>query len=266
MRVLAKAAGDAETEKQAADFAARMREHFVPVLFQKEKGFFVASADADSLEQREVYMAPSIKWDNLFCYDLLKEKQKEILNFFETHLVCEAGIRYAPVWDISYDVDANQMHCYWPAHSETFARLSNRNNRKDLLEKLIGWITYWTGLLMCPEGIDCYNNTSTPKRDCWNSVNGAWQAYSMRGWYEAVIHSVVGVDFNEEGMNLYPYDGEEMVLKNLNYAGKTFRIDMCGSGNRILEVVVNGESLGAITTIPMSCFGQENTVRVVRGK
>lgn len=265
MRELAKANDDRETYEKASALAERMKDNFVKILFDEEKGFFVSSADATTLEQRKVYMSPSMKWDNLFCYDLVKDKQKQIVDFFEKNFVCECGIMYAPVWGAGYDADANQMHCYWPSNGECYARLINYENRKDLIEKQISWISCWTDILMCPEGIDCYSNINEPKPDGWNAVNGTWQAYSMRAWYEAAVHSIIGIDFDQNGMNIYPYDGEEMTLKNLHFAGKTFDIYMKGSGTEIERADVNGVSAGVARSIDMACFDQaHNTVTIIR--
>lgn len=261
---LAEQAGDTETSKKASDFADRMKESFEKILFDKERGFYAASADADTLEKREAYMSPSIKWDNLYCYDLIKGNKGQILEFFENNFVCECGIMYTPVWDISYDADANQLHCYWPSNGECYSRLINFENRKDLIEQWISWVSCWTDILMCPEGIDCYDNINRPKPDGWNAVNGTWQTYSIRAWYEAAVHSVVGVDFAENGMNIYPYDGEEMTLKNLHYCGRTFDIHMKGSGCDIENVTLNGREIGAVREISMDNFEKHNIIEIIR--
>ena len=264
MRALAKAMNDSETYRQAAALADRMKQHFKEILYDEGKGFFAGSADSVTLQRREVYLSPAIKWDNLFCHDLIQSCRSELLAFFEKNFVCEAGLLFVPVWGRGYDADANQLHCYWPAISECFARLINLENRKDLIEKFIGWIGCWTNVLMCPEGIDCYDNRNEPKPDGWNAVNGSWQAYSMRAWYEAAVHSVVGVDFSEDGMNLYPYDGEEMVLKNLHFGHRTFTVSMLGSGCAIRDVILNGNSIGAVSSIPVERFAQDNRIEVFR--
>ena len=209
-------------------------------------------------------MAPEIKWDNQYCMDLVREHTKEILSFFENNLLCECGICFAPTWDISYDADANQMHSYWPAHTECFARLCNFENRKDLLEKVISWISCWTEILTCPEGIDCYDNVNIPHTDGWTSLQGAWQAYSMRAWYEMTVHSIVGIDFAENGLNIYPYEGEEMSLLNLHFAGKTFDIYVKGSGNEVENVILNSKALGNVTSINMNDFVEKNLIEIFR--
>ena len=264
MKELAETQGDIKMQCKAAELAEKMKVNFPRILFDEEKGFFVSSADAVTLEKRKVFMSPSIKWDNLFCRDLITGKQKQLLEFFEKNFVCECGIMYAPVWGVGYDEDANQMHCYWPANSECFARLANFENRKDLIEKLISWVECWTDILMCPEGIDCYDNVNEPKPDAWNSENGTWQAYSLRAWYEVIVHSVVGIDFAGNGMNIYPYSGEEMNLKNLHYNRKVFDIYMKGSGTNVNEVILNGKSLGSVRNIPMNSFKDINSVEIIR--
>ncbi len=265
METLARVMADDDTRGEAAAAAQRTRSHFSEILFDREKGYFAASADAVTLKKRDVYTSMAIKWDNLFCGELLAGKHASLLDFFSKNFVCEPGILPVPVWGKGYDVDANQQHCYWPSNSECYARLINFENRKDLIEQMIGWIVCWTERLMCPEGIDCYDNINIPKPDGWNAVNGTWQAYSMRAWYEAAIHSVVGVDFSEGGMHLYPYAGEEMTLKKLHYNQKTFDIYMRGSGAAVKEVVLNGERLGPVREIRMEQMQQHNVVEVFRG-
>ncbi len=264
MEKLAEKMKDEETRIAARDFADRMKESYVKVLYNSERGYFAASADAETFEQREVFMAPEIKWDNQYCMDLVREHTKEILSFFENNLLCECGICFAPTWDISYDADANQMHSYWPAHTECFARLCNFENRKDLLEKVISWISCWTEILTCPEGIDCYDNVNIPHTDGWTSLQGAWQAYSMRAWYEMTVHSIVGIDFAENGLNIYPYEGEEMSLLNLHFAGKTFDIYVKGSGNEVENVILNSKALGNVTSINMNDFVEKNLIEIFR--
>ena len=209
-------------------------------------------------------MSPAIKWDNPFCMDLIGERTSSLLQFYEKNYVSKAGVMFAPTWGVGFDADANQMHCYWPSNGECYTRLTNLENRRDLIEQWIGWISCWTKILMCPEGIDCYDNVNRPKPDGWNAVNGTWQGYSMRAWYEAVIHSVVGIDFSKNGLGIYPYDGEPMKLLNLHFAGRTFDVHMNGSGCRVENVIVNGTALGAVTVVPFERFENTNTVEIWR--
>lgn len=265
METLAQKMGDEETYRQAVELANRTKAHFSEVLFDEKKGYFAASADAVTLKRRDVYTSMAIKWDNLFCNELLEKKYApQILKFFEENFVCKSGLLPIPVWGQGYDRDANQLHCFWPANSEYYARLINFENRSDLIEQFIGWISEWTELLMCPEGINCYAQGDEPYIDKWNSVSGAWQTYSIRAWYEAVIHNVVGVDFDDDGINFYPYSGKEMSILGLHYKNKTVDVYMKGSGKIIEKIDLNGQVLENIGKVSADLLKENNTVTVYR--
>ena len=100
---------------------------------------------------------------------------------------------------------------------------------------------YWSKRLTCPEGIPCYDNIKEVPFDSWNCMSGIWHGYSIRGFYNALVHSYVGIDFDENGLNIYPYSGEEAALYNLHFGHRTFDITITGSGKLIGSVVVNGK-------------------------
>ena len=178
--------------------------------------------------------------------------------------VCSPGLRPFPVWGIAYDADSNQAHSYWPAHSETYTRLVNIENRNDLMEQFIGWVSYWTDLLTCPEGINCYVDTLTPEADDYNSLNGAWQAYSMRAWYEAIVHNVVGVEIDLDGLTFHPYSGAEMSLEGLHYREKIIDIHMKGSGQGIKQITVNGQVIRNADKVSNDILDAKNVIIVER--
>ena len=74
-----------------------------------------------------------------------------------------AGIRAIPVWDDSYDMDANQLHCTWPVVDEYVLRAAGKTGRRWILEAWAGWVSYWMDQLVCPEGISCRIETSRPE-------------------------------------------------------------------------------------------------------
>ena len=150
--------------------------------------------------------------------------------------------------------------------SEFYTRLANRANRADLLEQYAGWVAYWTERLTCPEGVSCLCNDKNVPFDNWNAHSGIWHGYNIRGFYNALVHSYVGVDLDHEGLHLYPYAGPELMLEGLHFGKTLFDIEMVGSGAAIEDVILNGVSLGAVSTIGWELLQAHNTVRVHRTK
>lgn len=172
------------------------------------------------------------------------------------------GLREIPVWNKPYDMDANQLHCWWPATGEYFMRVINEKDQRPLVEQWIKWVSYWTSHLTCPEGISNYIETEEPEFDRWTSQKGTWQGYSMRGWYQAALHGVVGVGTDVGGIVFYPYSGMEMTLEGLNFMNRKFDIEMTGSGPFIDSIDVNGTIVKATNKVPVDLYANKERVRI----
>lgn len=264
MEQIAKQMGDEEMRARCRQFADRMKSHFETILFNEEIGFIDSSVEADTYEKRNVPSNNAVKWENNYCSDLVQKRTEEYLKFYETYLVSPAGLRPIPENNACYDSDANQLHCWWIVMSEFYTRLINQSDRPDLVNQYIGWVEYWSERLMCPEGIPCYDNDSEVPFDNWNCLCGIWHGYSIRGFYNSIVHAYVGVDFDENGMNFYPYSGEEVTLYNLHWGEKTFDVFMKGSGTSVETVHLNGKNLGSVRSIPYHILEKHNRIEVVR--
>lgn len=255
---------DAETANIAAQFAKRTRENFQPWLFDRQTGFIDGSVDYQTGKGRKLFGNNSVKWENDFCGELMRGITAPCIRFYKNDLIAEAGLRPVQLSDPAYDADANQLSCWWPVMSECFVRLANMENHPELIKIWTTWIAYWSKRLTCPEGISCYNETKTPPFDNWNALCGTWQAYSIRGWYEGILHSYVGVDFNETGPAFYPYSGPEVSVMGLHYGGRTYDIHMKGSGPVIVYYMVNGEKVPGEIKIPEEMLHAHTTIEVYR--
>ena len=253
---------DVQTEQKAQNFADKCKESFTKLLFDDEIGFYDSSVSARDLSHRHMPSNNAIKWESRACSDLVAGKEQQCLDFYKAKLVSPAGLRPYPENCAAYDADANQLTCWWPVMSEFYTRLLSRFSDRDGMRQFIGWISYWTEKLTCPEGINCYFNEEAPPPDNWNCLSGVYQAYSVRGFYNAVIHSLVGADFDEEGMHLHPMRGEALTLRNLHF-GK-YRFDITVQTGKEDGVILNGTSLGNAECIPYSALSLENTVTVTR--
>lgn len=264
MEQIALAADDTEMSEKCKLFADRMLQNFENIMYNEAIGFIDSSVEADSYEKRNVPSNNAVKWENNYCSELVEERTEQYLKFYEEYLVSPAGIRPIPEWNECYDIDANQLHCWWVVMSEFYTRLINKFDRVDLINQYVSWVEYWSERLMCPEGIPCYDNDYNVPFDNWNCLCGIWHGYSIRGFYNSIVHAYVGVDFDEKGLNLYPYSGEEVSIENLHFGEKIFDITMQGSGKHVENVVLNGENIGSVTVIPYAMLQEKNMIVVLR--
>ena len=254
--------GDTETQVKAESISNKIEKNFTGIFYDKEQKYIVSSVDATTLEQRKTYHISSLRWENNYYADLIQQMSGESLSFFEKNLICKAGVRETPVWDKSFDLDANQLSDWWPVTDESFIRLCNQNNRGDLLEKWVGWLHYWYENLTAPESVECYLNTDNPATpDRCNP--DSWQAFTMRTWFQGIIHGLVGVDADAGGITFYPYNGKEMKLSGWHYLDKTFDFDIKGSGPFIGFIEVDGKKIVGTNKLPEEYYKNKKHIMVI---
>jgi hypothetical protein len=262
MESLAAVTGDKEQQKKALAIVHKFERNFLHLFFNPQKKFVVSSIDSKTLGQRDSYNTNSIRWENNYCADITESINIASLRFFKENAVTPMGLREIPLWDKSYDMDANQLHSWWPATGEYFMRLINGNDQKPMVEQWIKWVSYWTKNLTCPEGISYYVETNEPEFDRWTSQKGTWQGYSMRGWYQAALHGVVGVGTDAGGITFYPYSGEEMTLNGLNYRNKKFDIEIKGSGPFIESIEAEGIIIKGTRKLPSDIYKDKQRIKL----
>jgi len=255
--------GDKETIKKTQEIMQKIENNFLKYFFNKEKKFIVSSIDASTLTQRQDYQSGSFRWENPYYRDLFDPVFKDCLEFFIANLVCKPGIRMIPLWCFSFDADGNQLHSWWPTMDESFVRMVNEFDRKDMMDQWVGWLTYWYRHLTCPEGVSCLLETEEPELDRWSSLNGTWYSMTCREWYQGIIHSYVGVDADAGGITFYPYSGDEMKLLGMHYLGKTFDIEMKGSGQFIEYIEVNGKKIQGTNKLPLEYYQNDEHIIVI---
>ena len=262
MEWLAALTGDKAQQKKAAAIARRFERNFLRLFFNEQKKFVVSSIDSKTLEQRDSYNTNAIRWENNYCADITDSINIASLEFFKENSVTPMGLREIPLWNKSYDMDANQLHCWWPATGEYFIRLINGNDQKLLVDQWVNWVSYWTKHLTVPEGISYYIETAEPEFDRWTSQKGTWQGYSMRGWYQAALHGVVGVGTDAGGITFYPYDGEEMTLSGLNYRNKKFDVEWKGTGRYIESIEAEGKTIRGTNKLPADIYKGKERIKI----
>jgi hypothetical protein len=262
MECLAILMDDIPTRNKSRAVFTRFEQNFLPMFFNTEKKFFVSSIDAGTLTQRDSYNLSSVKWDSGFFSDLVETVSPLSMDFIAKNLISNVGLREIPLWNESFDGDANQLHCWFTANAQFFIRTANENNRADLLDKFRGWVEYWTSQLTIPEAINYYAENIKPEKERWNSQFGVWQMFGIKEWYLSVIHGIFGMDAGLGGITFYPYDGDEMTLNGFHYMGRQFDVAMKGSGKYISEINVEGNSYRGTNILPLDSFQKTTDSRV----
>lgn len=263
---LAKAQGEAQDAIKAAEFAEKTKKNYASLFYSADVGFLTSSLEATTYEKRYVYGANAIKRENHFVNELVEDLEKKLLLFFEQHLVARNGLRPLATWSEGFDEDANQLSTWWPIMGEYYASLINRFNRQELLETYTQWLSYWTEKLMCPEGISCYSEQEVAETNHWNALQGTWQAYNIRGWYQGILHFWVGVEIIENALLLHPHSGPALSITGLHWGEIRMDIEVKGQGETIKEVILNGKSIGAVQQISKNKLGTTNQIIVYRQK
>ena len=57
----------------------------------------------------------------------------------------------------------------------------------------------------------------------WNTLKGAWQSYSMRGWYQSVLNGVLGVRADAGGITIVPGVEGEWAISGHSSPGSPVR-------------------------------------------
>lgn len=259
MESLSALLGDEKQRKSAEGIVRRFEDNYLKLFFNPKKEFVVAYLDSKTLEQRNNYNISAIRWENNYCADLTEKIDAQCLNFFKQNCISPIGLREVPLWGTTFDNDANQLHGWWPVTGTYYMRLINSFNQKDLVDEWVKWVTIWSNHITCPEGISYYIETDKPEFDRWNTMHGTWNAFSVRSWYQAAIHGVIGVGTDTGGFTFYPYGGEEMILKGLNYMGRKFDIEMSGSGPYIESIEVDGKIIKGTNKLPVDiCLDKQH--------
>jgi hypothetical protein len=238
---LASLVGDEAISAMARRDAEAIEQRFCDTFIAPNHGFPVSSVDATTLERRNSFMLSGVKWETDAALDLLEPQLPRMLAFTERNLMGRGGLRETPLWGDVFDADGNQLHCWWPVMSDFFVHAANECGRADLLEKFCTYITRWVPHLTCPEGIPFHVETDQLEMDRWNALKGAWQSYSVRGWYQSVLNGVLGVRADAGGITIAPGIESEWTVRAFHHLGRRFDIVKTGKGRNVARLAIDGQ-------------------------
>ena len=241
---LAAAVHDEKTRAEVSVLNEQTRKNFNRCFYDEKRGYYVNSVDAETGEKRDCINICGFFWDCAFEEELIGDKAAQLWKYISEKGISKAGIRTIPLEEDAYDADANQLHCWWPAVEEVVMRLAKTEKENQFFKDWMNRIAYWTGNLICPEGISYRFETETPETDGWNCEPGSWQAYTIRKWYAEVIGGICGIGIRQ-GSLVFDTPVINYRLKRLHVFGCKVNIACEGEG-AICEVRLNGEPVSGV--------------------
>lgn len=238
------------------------QKNFYNYFYDKNKGYFVNSIDANTLKKRNAFNICGYFWDSDYHFDLLSSKLKDCTEFILEHGISKQGFKTIPIWDNAYDAEANQLHCTWPAVEEIILRTLQEDKSLEKIQIWMNQIKEWTKKLTCPEGVSYLYDTDELELDRWNCESGIWQAYSARKRYEEILSIVCGISIDFGGIT-FASPQTTFELRNLLVLDYSIEIYTQGAGKEIDCIEVNGKSLSNTKKIPLDLFDKTLTNRII---
>lgn len=109
MEHLAGLVNDRDTARTARSawksLEAAFRRHF----WDSDRGYWVDSLEAETLDARKSYPAHALMWFSPFARDLVAGRERDCAEFLIGNHVCSGGIRPYPRWDSSFNATATSL-------------------------------------------------------------------------------------------------------------------------------------------------------------
>ena len=265
METLAYMYGDIQTAREAKRITEDTETNFFQTFFDKEKGYFVFSVDADTLQQRKCYSICGYLWDGNYHDDLLGIQAKKCIDFILKNGLSKLAFRNYAIFGDTYDADANQLHVTWGVVEEIILRMAKYNQEHKPIDQWIKKVGAWTEKLTCPEGESYEFETDKPIFDRWNCEPGTWQAYTARKWYEETLGIICGITLDYGSISFTNPYAPFFSVENIKIQGKTISVKTDGRGEAIAWLNVNGEYIYGTQKVPFDKLADGKLNRITIG-
>jgi len=103
----------------------------------------------------------------------------------------------------------------------------------------------------CPE----FLSTKYQRPELWQHHGAAWNLNCAAGWYQALIHSVIGIEFHPDGIICHPAPlTPDASLKKMTFPSGRWTIQKSGEGEFIAWLEIDGEKITNTLKIPAKFY------------
>ena len=245
---------DDATANVAIQLADALQGSFLPLFWDGKKGFCCDSVYPDSDKINQTYPLFSLLFMEFpFGQSLLHSRMADCGDFIEKHLLGDDGIRITPTWDKNHTSEP-VMSAWYPHWDLPATTVLARAGRKSALQSWLNSVeqAYQT-LGYCPEFVAL----DVPAREKFRLHGAAWHLNCASGWYNSLIHNIVGLAFDLGGITAMPIDAAEASLQNLCFRGGRWDVQIKGRGKWLQRMLVDNIALSGTSKVPTPFYNTD---------
>jgi len=244
--------GDIPTANQVKEMAGKIEESFLSTFWNDEQEFICDSFDPAKKNQLQSFPVFSLLFlESPFGFQLLKHHVGKAAAFIENHLLGENGLKMTPSWDKNHDSEP-AMSGWYPHWDLPAIKLLAQAGKWSAIQKWLNLVEEcYTQLGYCPE----FLSTKYQRPELWHHHGATWNLNCAAGWYNALLYSIIGIDFDLGGITCHP----TLIAPNASLKGLVFRngkwnIMKSGEGDFISSLEIDGEKLIGSLKIPVRFY------------
>lgn len=244
--------GDVPTANEAMVMAGKIENSFLPTFWNDEQGFVCDSFDPIHKNQLKSFPIFSLLFlESPFGFQLLKDRVGKAAEFIEQHLLGDNGLKMTPVWDRNH-LSEPAMSGWYPHWDFPAIKLLARAGKWSAIQKWLNLVEEcYTELGYCPE----FLSTKYQRPELWQHHGAAWNLNCAAGWYNALIHSIIGIAFDSGGITCHPVPiAPGASIKKLIFRNGRWNIQKTGEGDFISLLEIDGEKVVGSLKMPTQFY------------
>lgn len=244
--------GDVPTANLAKAMGGKIEQSFLTTFWYDEQGFICDSFDPTSKNQLKSFPIFSLLFlESEFGFELLKNHVAQAADFIEQHLLGDTGLKMTPAWDRNHNSEP-AMSGWYPHWDLPAIKLLAHAGKWSAIQKWLNLVEEcYDRLGYCPE----FLSTKYQRPELWQHHGAAWNLNCASGWYQALIHSIIGIKFDQGGITCHPAPlVPEASLKKFIFRKGSWEIKKAGEGDFISWLEVDGEKVEGSLKIPAKFY------------
>jgi hypothetical protein len=245
--------GDEPTANRAAEFAQKIHTHFLPTFWDDEKGFICDGFNPATGERLQTFPVFSLLFlESPLGYPLLESKMPAAGDFIRQHLLGANGLSMTPAWDRNHTSEP-AMSGWYPHWDWVALKVLARGEHREAIHFWLDRVEACLRQLgYCPEFVA----TNVPPAERFTRHGAAWNLNCAAGWYNALLHAVLGLDFDLGGITCRALPTG--TVEKLAFRGGRWSVRKSGTGQFISALRLDNTEIFGTWKIPVRFYTAES--------